>query len=165
MKECVISADFHLVLVIVDHFTKGAYFIPRRESMNAAALAVLLVQQFFRVQGLPDKIVSDRGPYLVPVFWLAVPQALFIKSAPLTAYHPEPDGQTKRTNQTMATYSRHFVSHWQDDWMEWFPVAEFCFNNPMSSSTTSSPFLRGKVFILALTVLLLPPKYRARMIL
>lgn len=140
------SHSFDSVWVIVDHFTKGAHFIPCNESMNASDLAALFVQHFFRFHGLPDKIVSDRGPLFVSAFWLAVQKALHIKSAPSTAYHPQTDGQTERTNQTLETYLRHFSSHRQDDWVDWLPVAEFCFNNSTSASTKLTPFFSWQGF-------------------
>lgn len=95
---------------------------------------------------MPDKIVSDRGPTFVSAFWLAVQSALKIQSAPSTAYHPQTDGQTERTNQTLETFLRHFCSHRQDDWSNWLPVAEFSFNNTTSSSTKLSPFFSWQVF-------------------
>lgn len=79
-------------------------------------------------------------------FWLAVQAALRIQSAPSTAYDPQTDGQTERTNQTMETYLRHFCSHRQDDWADWLPVAEFSFNNATSSSTKLSPFFSWQGF-------------------
>lgn len=140
------SSSCDSIWVIVDHLTKGAHFIPCRESMNASDLASLFVQHFFRFHGLPNKIVSDRGPSFVSVFWLEVQKALRITSAPSTAYHPQTDGQTERTNQTLETYLRHFSSHRQDDWAEWLPVAEFCFNNSTSASTKLTPFFAWQGF-------------------
>lgn len=122
-----LSNGFDSILVVVDHFTKGAHFLPCCESMNAADLASLFSQQVFWLHGFPDKIVSNRGPSFVSTFWLAVQRAHRIQSAPSMAYHLETDGQTEQTNQTMETYLRNFVSHWQDNWADWIPVAEFCF--------------------------------------
>lgn len=141
-----LSGGVDSVLVIVDHFIKGAHFIPCRESINAAEIVSLFVQQFFQLHGLPEKIVLDRGPSFVSAFWLTVQRALHVKSAPFTTYHPEPDGQTERNNQTMETHLRHFVSHPQDDWANWIPIAEFCFNNSTSSSTRLSPFFAWQCF-------------------
>lgn len=132
--------------MIVDNFSKGAHYIPCKKSMDAPALASLFVSHFFRHHGLPDKIVSDRGPTFVSAFWLAVQSALKIQSAPSTAYHPQTDGQTERTNQTLETFLRHFCSHRQDDWSDWLPMAEFSFNNTTSSSTKLSPFFSWQGF-------------------
>ncbi|TPX29973.1 hypothetical protein SeLEV6574_g08663, partial [Synchytrium endobioticum] len=58
-----------------------------------------------------------------------------------TAYHPETDGQTERTNQTLETYLRCFTSFDQDDWFKWLPQAEFAYNNSCHESIGMSPFM------------------------
>lgn len=140
------SSGFDSILVIVDHFLKGAHFIPCKESMDSSSLASLFISHFFRHHGLPNKIVTDQGPTFVSAFWTSVQKALRIYSAPSTAYHPQTDGQTERTNQTLETYLRHFCSHRQDDWSDWLPIAEFSFNSTTSSSTKLSPFFSWQGF-------------------
>ena len=56
-----------------------------------------------------------------------------------TAYHPQTDGQTERTNQTLEQYLRCYVNYQQNNWVELLPVAEFSFNNS-TSVTGISPF-------------------------
>ena len=56
---------------------------------------------------------------------------------PSTAYHPQTDGLTERTNQTLETYLRVFCSYLQDNWVDYLALAEFSFNN---SSTQQTPF-------------------------
>lgn len=141
-----LSSSYDSVLVITDHLTKGAHFIPCNESMDSHALAKLFVQHFFRYHGFPDKIVSDRGSSFVSAFWRAVLVSLRISPAPSTAYHPQTDGQTERTNQTLETYIRHFISYRQDDWADWLPMAEFLFNNATLASTKLTPFFSWQGF-------------------
>lgn len=100
----------------------------------------------FRLHGFPDKIVSDRGPSFVSSFWRAVLHSLRIVPAPSTAYHPQTDGQTKRSNQTLETYIRHFTCHRQDDWADWLPMAEFTFNKSTSATTKLNPFFSWQGF-------------------
>lgn len=137
-----LSSGFDSILVIGDHLTKGAHFIPCKESMDLSALASLFLTHFFRHHGLPGKIVTNRGPTFVSAFWWTVQKALQIHSAPSTSYHP----QTERTNQKLETYLRHFCSHQQDDWSNWLPIAEFSFNNTTSTSTKLSPFFAWQGF-------------------
>lgn len=94
----------------------------------------------FWLHGLPDRIVSDRGPTFVSRFWTAVQQRLWIYPSPSTAFHPATDGQTERVNAVLEDYLRYFVNERQDDWASWLPVAKFSYNNTPSSSTLSSPF-------------------------
>ena len=46
-----------------------------------------------------------------------------------TAFHPQTDGQTERTNRILEDYLRHYISPQQDDWDEWLYLAEFSVNN------------------------------------
>lgn len=57
-----------------------------------------------------------------------------------SAFHPQSNGQTERTNQTLEQYLRCFVSYLQDDWVDYLPTAEFAYNNSKHSSTSLSPF-------------------------
>ncbi len=63
-----------------------------------------------------------------------------------TAWHPESDGQTERTNQTLKEYLRHYVNYQQDDWDRWLPLAEFAYNNMPSASTRLTPFFVNKAY-------------------
>lgn len=140
------SSSFDSILVITDHLTKGAHFIACNEAMDSACLARLFVHQFFCLHGFPDKIVSDRGPSFVSAFWRSVLHALRISPAPSTAYHPQTNGQTERSNQTLETYIRHSTCHRQDDWAEWLSMAEFTFNNSTLASTKLTPFFSWQGF-------------------
>lgn len=137
---------FDLVLVITDHLSKGAHFIECNESMDSATFARIFIDRFYRHHGLPDKIVSDRGSTFVSSFWKALSVALDIQLAPSTAYHPQTDGQTERTNQTLETFLKHFISFRQDNWVDWLPLAEFSFNNAVSTSTKITPFFSWQGF-------------------
>ena len=54
----------------------------------------MFVQHVFRLHGLPDSIVSDRGPQFTSVFWKRLYDRLGIDRQLNTAFHPKSDGQT-----------------------------------------------------------------------
>ena len=64
---------------------------------------------------------------------------LGIKTKLLTAYHPQTDRQTEQVNQEIEQYLRLFVSHRQNDWLEWIASAEFTYNNKIHTATHISP--------------------------
>ncbi|KAM4062448.1 integrase core domain-containing protein [Hirsutella rhossiliensis] len=108
--------------------------------MKTHDLATLFVRDVWKLHGLPDSIVSDRGPLFVSEFWKAVCHRLRINISLSTAYHPETDGQTENANSFLEQYLRQYVSFAQDDWDEWLPLAEFAARNVVSDSTGMSPF-------------------------
>lgn len=61
-----------------------------------------------------------------------------------SGYHPEGDGQTERTNQTLEQYLRVYCNYQQMNWAELLPLAEFAYNNAPSATTGISPFFANK---------------------
>ena len=69
-----------------------------------------------------------------------------------SGYHPEGDGQTERTNQTLEQYLRVYCNYQQDNWSELLPLAEFAYNNAPSATTGVSPFFTNKEYHPNITV-------------
>jgi hypothetical protein len=69
-----------------------------------------------------------------------------------SGYHPEADGQTERTNQTLEQYIRIYCNYQQDNWSDLLPLAEFAFNNAPSATTGISPFFANKGYHPNITV-------------
>ncbi|MBW0476228.1 hypothetical protein O181_015943 [Austropuccinia psidii MF-1] len=109
-------------------------------SITSLNLAHLFIKNIFSKNGLPSRIVSDRGSPFVSFFWTNLCQQLKISRDLSTAYHPETDGETERVNQILEQYLQMNVSYHQDDWNTWLPLAEFSYNNSDHSSTNQSPF-------------------------
>jgi hypothetical protein len=63
-----------------------------------------------------------------------------------TAYYPQTDGLTERTNQTIETSLRAYCSYQQGDWVDYLPLGEFSFNNLDNSSTKLSPFFANYAY-------------------
>ena len=134
------SNGFDCILVVVDRLTKMAHFIPSQKTDRSPQLASQFVTRIFSLHGLPDDLVSDRGPTFRSGFWSEVLKHLKIKSKLSTAFHPESDGQTERVNQVLEQYIRLYVNYLQDDWTGLLPIAEFAYNNSYHSSIGMTPF-------------------------
>jgi len=90
---------FDSIWVVVDRLTKSAHFIPIKTGMSVTRLAEIYIQQIVRLHGIPSSIVSDRDPRFTSKFWESLQAALGTKLRLSSAYHPQTDGQTKRTIQ------------------------------------------------------------------
>jgi hypothetical protein len=133
-----------MIMVVVDRLTKEKHFSACKATMTAADLAKLFLRDVWKLHGLPDTIVSDRGALFIAEFWAAVCHRLKVTANLSTAFHPESDGQTEISNATLLQYLRFYVNYTQDDWEEWLPLAEFALNNAVSASTGMSPFFANK---------------------
>ena len=129
IMELPVSNGFNSILVCVDRFSKMSHFIPTNSDLMAEGAASLYLQNVFRLHGLPNDIVSDRGQQFTSRFTRRLLELCEIKNNYSTAYHPQSDGQTERTNQTLEHYLRTYCDHQQDDWHDLLPYAEFVYNN------------------------------------
>ena len=57
-----------------------------------------------------------------------------------TAYHPQTNGQSEHTNQTLEVFLRIFCNHQQNDWARLLPVAQYAINSRPSAMTKKAPF-------------------------
>jgi transposase InsO family protein len=98
------------ILVVVDRLTKMAHFTPCSKSITAKETAQLILDGIVRLHGLPEEIVSDRGPQFASKFWRRLFEFLGVDIRLSSTFHPETDGQTERTNQTLEQYLRCTVN-------------------------------------------------------
>ncbi|KAG6977862.1 Transposon Ty3-I Gag-Pol polyprotein [Fusarium oxysporum f. sp. conglutinans] len=122
------------------------HIIPCKGTCDAEDTARYYLKEVWKLHGLPQTIVSDRGPQFVAEFWKKLTQQLSINALLSTAYHPETDGQTERLNAVLEQYLRAYVSYLQDDWSRWLPLAEFAANSLKSETTGMSPFFANYGF-------------------
>jgi len=145
-----ISADFIMklplvqgydsILVVVDQFTKMVHFVPTTEKTTAEGLARLFRDNVWWLHGLPESIISDRGPQFAAGLMRELNEMLGIKTKLSTVFHPQTNGQTERMNQELEQYLCMFIDHRQDHWPEWLATAEFAYNNKAYTGTRVSPF-------------------------
>ena len=134
------SQGYDSMFVVVDRFTKRAHFIPTTSTISAEGTARLFRDNVWKHHGWPKKIISDRGPQFAAKFTQELNKLLGIETALSTAFHPQTDGQTERTNQELEQYLRLYTNFMQTDWSDWLASAEFAYNNCSHSSTDHSPF-------------------------
>jgi transposase InsO family protein len=116
------------------------HLVPCRDDTDGKKLGEIIIQEVFKLHGLPDTIVSDRGPQFASEFWKHLCERLGIKRKLSTAFHPQTDGQTERMNVIMEWYLQAFFNYQQDNWISWLPIVEFASNNYTFKTTGYSPF-------------------------
>ena len=119
------------------------YFVTTTERTSAEGLARLFRDNVWKLHGLPESVVSDRGPQFVAELTKELNRMLGIETRLSTVFHPQTDGQTEQINQELKQYLRFFVDHRQKDWPEWLASAEFAVNNKVHTATKVLPFMEN----------------------
>jgi transposase InsO family protein len=131
---------FNNLWVIVDRFSSMVHLIPTTTTVTAEQCGRLYLDNVFRLHGLPLSIVSDRDAKFTGAFWKKLHQLLGTDLLMSTAYHPQTDGKTEKTNSTVLQILRNWVNSQGTDWAQHLPRVEFAFNSAEGSSTKQTPF-------------------------
>ncbi|GJS76910.1 putative reverse transcriptase domain-containing protein [Tanacetum coccineum] len=128
------------IWVIVDRLTKSAHFLPMRETDPMDKLARLYLKEVVTRHGIPVSIICDRDPRFTSNFWRSFQKAMGTRLDMSTAYHPETDGQSERTIQTLEDMLRACVIDFGNGWEGHLPLIEFSYNNSYHASIKAAPF-------------------------
>ncbi|GKA90447.1 putative reverse transcriptase domain-containing protein [Tanacetum coccineum] len=128
------SSRHDTIWVIVDRLTKSAHFLPMREDYKMYRLARLYLNEIVARHGVPISIISDHDSRFTSRFWQSMQEALGTRLDMSTAYHPQTDGQSERTIQTLEDMHRSCVLDFGGSWDVHLPLFEFSYNNSYHSS-------------------------------
>jgi hypothetical protein len=134
------QAGYDSIWVIVDRLIKVAHFIPVKMTYSGAMLAKLYMSQIVCLHPLPKKIVSDKGSQFTSKFGEKLHESMDTRLNFSSAYHPQTDGQIKRTNQTLEDMLRACALKNGKSWDKSLAYAEFLYNNSYEASIKMRPF-------------------------
>ncbi|KAE8243304.1 hypothetical protein A4X06_0g6413 [Tilletia controversa] len=138
------TADgFDAIMVVVDKYTKFAFFIKAKTTDTAETVARRFLEHVFPTTGLPKALISDRDTWFTSEFWECLTKSLDIKLRMSTAYHPQTDGLVERMNQQLEIMLRHYVAIDQHDWDSKLAPLAMAHNAQRQASTGQSPFMLG----------------------
>jgi len=106
-----LSRDYDSILVVCDRLTKMVHFIPTTEKTSAKGLVVLFRDHVWKLHGLPESIISNRGAQFAVGLMKELNGMLGIETKLSMAFHPQTDGQTEQANQELEQYLRMFVDY------------------------------------------------------
>ena len=98
------SQGFTTILTVVNRFSRGVRFIPFQNLPTAFQTAEALFNHVFRLLGIPEDIVSDRGPQFTSKVWAAFFQHIGVSISLTSGYHPQANGQCERMNQELGKF-------------------------------------------------------------
>jgi len=114
-----LAQRYDSILVVVDRLTKMAHFIPTTEKITAGGLARLFRDNIWKLHGLPESIISDRGLQFAAGVMKELNTMLGINNKLSTVFYPQTDRQTKRMNQELEQCSLIIIRN--NSWNGWEP--------------------------------------------
>ena len=118
IMKLLVSKDHDLILVVCDRFSKMFHFVAMTEKTTAEELAKLFRDNVWKLHGLLESMILDRGPQFVTGLMRELNKMLGIETKLSMTYYLQTDGQTERTNQELEQYLRMYINHRQNNWLE-----------------------------------------------
>ena len=120
--------------------SKASVFIPCNKTIDSEGVTTLYLKHILPHYGIPKKIISDRDPRFTSRFAQELCKILDVQQNISTAYHPQTDGASERTNQSLEQYLRIYCSTQQNNWHTYLPMAQYTKNSWPSATTKKAPF-------------------------
>ena len=115
MTKLPVVAGKDAILVVCDRLSKMTHFVATTEGTSAEGLERLFRDNIWKLHGLPESVILDRGPQFAVELTKELIRMLGIKMKLSMAFHPQMDGQMERMNQELEQYLRFFVENRQKD--------------------------------------------------
>ena len=131
---------YNCIVTFTDRLGSDIQLAPTRTDIDAEQLAYIFFDKWYCENGLPSDIVSDRDKLFISKFWKALHQLTGVKLKLSTAYHPQTDGASERTNKTINQCLRYHVEQNQQGWSCTLPCIRFHIMNTVNTSTGFTPF-------------------------
>nr|GEY16992.1 putative ribonuclease H-like domain-containing protein [Tanacetum cinerariifolium] len=133
-------SGYDSIWVIVDLLTKSAHFLPMEKTDSIEKLAQQYLKEIVCRHAVPMSIISNRDSLFTSRFWKTLQKALGTHLNLSIAYHPEMDGQSERTIQTLEDILRACVIDFGNSWDQHLPLVKFSYNNSHHASIKAASF-------------------------
>ena len=118
ITKLLLAQGYNAILVVYNYFSKMVHFIATTEKTSAKGLAKLFRDHIWKLHGLLESIVLDRGVQFAVEIIKKLNQLLEIQTKLSTAYHLQIDRQTERINKELEQYLRVFINYRQEQWLD-----------------------------------------------
>ena len=127
------------ILVVVDHFSKMAHFLPCSKTPDASKIAKLYFDEIVKLYGLPITIVFDRDVRIMSYFWKTLWHLVGTKLEIFTTFHPQIDGQIEVVNCSLGNLFWCQVGEANRNWDSILPTTQLAYNSSVDRSINTSP--------------------------
>ena len=126
-------------IVFVDYLTKWPVVFAAPDQ-KAPTIAKLFVKEIISRHGVPNQLLSDRGPAFISKLFLGICECMGVKKVNTSAYHLQCDGLVERFNRTLKEMLSKSVPVGTKEWDDRLPYVLMAYHATLQASTNESPF-------------------------
>ena len=127
------------VISFLDYLTKWVESFPS-DNQTSETIVRLLIDHVICRHGVPEALISDRGPNLLSTLMQEVCEVTGLQKLNTTAYHPQADGLVENFNRTLRAMLAKYAAKFGVNWNEHLHHLLFTYRTKPHESTGESPF-------------------------
>jgi len=135
-----IGERYDSILVMVDKLIKYSHIIACKEKFTVEQLEYIVLDRLIKYHNIFKGLTSDKDKLFTSNYWKTLIPMLDTRLRMSTAYYLVTNGQTKRTNQSLEQYLRHYVNNIQNNWVSLLSMAQLALNAKVLDTTKITPF-------------------------
>ena len=139
-KDSTNEKAYDAILVMIDRLIKYCHIIPFKKTYNVEQLKYIVLNRLIRYQKISRELINDRDKLFTFNYWKTLLPMMGIKLKMSTTFHPQTNDQTKRTNQSLKQYLRHYINNAQSNWMKLLFMAQLILNVKVFNITKKTSF-------------------------
>lgn len=132
--------SYDMLLSVTSRLSGFVRTIPACQTDTAERTAQRIFAEWLAIFGAPRSMIGDRDKLWTSSFWQELHRLMRIDVHLTTAYHPQSDGRSEKSNKTIVQILRQLVSTRHGRWFESLPSVEFAINTAVNVATGISPF-------------------------
>ena len=119
---------------------KYSHVISFKKKFIAKQLETIILNRFIRYHEISKSIINDKDKLFTFNYWKTLIFLLNTRLRMSTVYHFQTNDQTKRTNQSLEQYLRHYINNVQNNWVSLLSMTQLIFNFKQSKTTKITSF-------------------------
>jgi hypothetical protein len=124
---------YNSILMIIDRYIKFSLYISSKKTWNVENLINALIDEIFIKFEKFVFIVTNRKFFFIFKFWSSLCYHLWIRLRYNIVYHSQTNEQIEKQNQIFESYLKSYVNYQQNDWIKWFNIVEYVYNNNLNN--------------------------------
>ena len=110
-KNSTNEETYDAILVMIDRLIKYCHIISFKKIYNVKQLKYIVLNRLIRYQELSKEIINDKDKLFTSNYWKTLLSMLRTKFKMSTTFHPQINEQTKKMNQSLKQYLRHYINN------------------------------------------------------
>ena len=139
-KNSTNEKTYDAIFVMIDRLIKYCHIIFFKETYNVEQLKYIVLNRLIRYHEISRGLTSDRDKLFISNYWKTLLPMLGIKFKMSTTFHSQTNEQTKRMNQSLKQYLRHYINNTQSNWVKLLFMAQLTLNVKVLNITKTTFF-------------------------